>query len=131
LRSPIRFRLGVLVAAAMTVLCAAPVASAAGTPPGEGSRYDQRHDHVGPDHASSVENVSCVGPHGEVYHRHRAATADDKGQNTATTASGDPAACGHRTGNDSRRVILGGGENPLLNISTGDITVLSPGHDNR
>lgn len=131
MRPVIRIRLGVLAAAATVVLCAAPGARAAGEPPGGGSRYDQRHDHAGPDRASSVEKLSCVGPHGEVYHRRRAATADESGQNTATTASGDPAACGRHTGTDSRRVILGGSENPLLNVSTGDITVLSPGHDNR
>lgn len=62
----------------------------------------------------------------------RAATADDKGQNaTTTTTSGDPAACSEPVHDNSRRIFIGGAENPLVNASTGDINVLSPGRGDR
>jgi hypothetical protein len=107
---------------------ATPAASALERPPDRGSSWDQRRDHTGPHGASSVETTSCVGPRGEVYHRRRAATADSTGQDTATTSSGDPAACVDRDHQqrDSRRALVGEGSNPLVNVSTGDINVLSP-----
>jgi hypothetical protein len=126
-----RHGLGVLASAVTVALWAAPMASAGEAPPGGNSNYHQRRDHAGPDRASSVETTSCVGPDGEVYHRRRAASADDKGQNTATTVSGDPTACGNQMPDHPRRVLLGGPDNPLLNVSTGEINVLSPGHEDR
>ena len=105
----------------------APAASAVKGPPDSGSRYDHRRDHTGPDGASSMETTSCVGPHGEVYHRRRAATANSAGHNTATTISGNPAACGdgdHQQ-DDPGRPLIGGRNNPLVNVSTGDINLLS------
>jgi hypothetical protein len=132
LRSTTKHRVAALISVATAAFglaaLAAPAATAVEDPPGPASRYDQRRDHTGPHGASSVETTSCVGPHGEVYHRRRTAGADSTAQDTATTSSGDPAACFDRDQeqHDSRPALIGGANNPLVNVSTGDITVLSP-----